>query len=144
MPGERDQREAAEHEAAIADRPHKLAADAVGEMAERDLSRHRGEADETEGPGRAAGGETDLGQVFGLVHLHRVPDEEAAEIAEREPPEARRAQRTAERPIHRRPGPVDDIGGMTGGGARRAGAVRLQPDILRPTPQRQVQRSEQH
>ena len=66
--------------------------------------------DAAQRPGGERRTEADLHQIFRLVHLHRVPDEQRAEITEGDPPEAAGAQRTAERPVHRDPGRIDDIG----------------------------------
>jgi PAS domain S-box-containing protein len=140
---QRDQHQAAHDKAAIADRPDPFAADAVRQMAERDLAGHRYQADQAQRPGRVGRGKPDLGQVFGLVHLHRVPGEQAAKIAGGEPPEAARPQRPGERPVDRGPGGVDDIRRGLGGRSRRRLAVRMKADILGPMPQQQVQRPQQ-
>ena len=76
------------HEADARQRPHPFASDPVGEVAERDLADDAGEADEPERAGRHRGREADLHQIFRLVHLHGVPGDERAEVAEHDPPEA--------------------------------------------------------
>src|SRR6266850_4627784 len=78
---EQQQRDIAEHEPEAAHRPHPLAPDAVGDVAERDLARDTGEADEAERPGGVARAEADLHEVLRLVDLHGVPGVEGAEIA---------------------------------------------------------------
>ena len=56
-----------------ADGPDPFPADAVGEVAERDLPGNADQADEAQRPRRDGRAEADLHQVLGLVHLHRVP-----------------------------------------------------------------------
>ena len=48
-------------------------------MAERDLTGDAGQAHEAQRPGRVRRAEADLDQILRLVHLHRVPGEQAAE-----------------------------------------------------------------
>ena len=117
---QQQQRRVADREAERAHRPDPLAPDPVREMAERDLAGDAGQADEAERPRRVGRREADLDQVLGLVHLHRVPGEEAAEVAERDPPEARGAHGAAERPVDRGPRRVDDVRRARRGGAARA------------------------
>src|SRR3989442_1459093 len=107
-------------EADGADRPHPFAADAIGDVTEHDLTRNAGQAHEAEGPGGVARAEADLDEVFRLVNLHRVPRIESDEVAEHDPPEARRTHRAAERPLDRDPGRVHHVPPMRGGGALRS------------------------
>ena len=109
-------------------------------MTEADLPGHGDEAHQPQRPGCLAGAEADLDQVFGLVHLHRVPGEQRAEIGERDPPEPRGAQRPAERPVDCRPGMVDDVGVAAGNGLVRRHPIRLEPQILGPALQQQIER----
>ena len=139
-----DQREAADDKTEIADRPHPFAADAVGEMTERDLPRNRDEADEPECPGREARGKARFDQIFRLMHLHRVPGEQAAEIGERDPPEAAGTHRAPKRPVHRGPAMIDDIGIAVGEGAALCDAVRHHAEIFGASLQQEVERPEQH
>ena len=80
---QRDQRSEADRKARAADRPDPFAPDPVGEMPEPDLSGNAEQADDAERPHRDIRAEADVEQEFGLVHLHRVPDVEAAEVTER-------------------------------------------------------------
>src|SRR5262249_56780889 len=93
-----DEREVAEGEAETPHRPHPLAPDAVGEMAEGDLARDGDQAYEAESPRGVGRAEADLDQILGLVYLDGVPGEEPAKVAGGDPPEARRAHGAAERP----------------------------------------------
>ena len=146
--GQRQQQQVAEAEADRRERPGPFPADAVGEMADRDMPEDAGESDQAERPGRDLGGETDLDQVAGLVHLHRVPGEQHGEEAEEQPPEARGADRAAERPVDRRPVGIDDVvaegvAARPAGGVRRV-AVRLQAQVLRPAALQQEVERHQH
>src|SRR6201999_356904 len=71
---QRDQRGEADRKAERCDRPDRLAADAVGQMSERDLSGNAEQADDAERPDADIRREADVEQEFGLVHLHRVPN----------------------------------------------------------------------
>src|SRR5207249_5503555 len=104
-----EQRDVADDESQSPHRPHPLAADPIREMAQNDLARDAGQAHEAEGPRRVAWAETDLDQVLGLVHLHRVPGKEAGEESEHDPPEASGLYRPPQRPVHGRPGRIHDI-----------------------------------
>src|SRR5205823_10994183 len=91
------------------------------------------------GVGRA---EPDLDEVSRLVDLDRVPGKEAREVSHRDPPEAGRAHGAAEGPVHRDPGRVHNITRrpIDGDGAlRRMIAVGLEPEILGPAPQQEVE-----
>src|SRR6185295_19197668 len=98
----------ADGEAERADRPYPLAADAVGEMAERDLPGNGDQADEAERPGGELAAEADLDHVLGLVHLHRVPGEEPEGEAGRDPPEPRGGGGPRQGPLGRDPRGIDD------------------------------------
>ena len=114
-------------------------------MPEPDLAGNADQADDTERPRRDGGAEADLEQIFGLVDLHRVPDVEAAEIAERDPPEARGAQRAAQRPVGPGPDRVDDVRARCGRFRRRRGvAVGPQADIFGALAQQQIDRRQHH
>src|SRR5207302_10582302 len=63
---QQDERQSAKDKAGIADGPHPFTPDPVGQMAKGDLPRDRDEAYQPQGPGRLAGAETDLDQVFRL------------------------------------------------------------------------------
>src|SRR5207249_9601492 len=104
-----EQGEVAEGETQAAHRPDPFAPDPIGEMAERDLSGDAGQTHEAERPGGGGRAESDLDQILRLVRLHRVPGEQAEKIAERDPPEARRAHGAAERPVDGGPGRVDHV-----------------------------------
>ena len=86
--------------------------------------------------------EADVEKIFGLVNLHRVPDVQSAEIAERYPPEARGADRAAEGPVDAGPIGIDDIGYRLARGRRCGVAIRLEPDIFGALAQQQVDRRE--
>lgn len=120
-----DQRREADREAEAADRPDPFAADPVGEMPEPDLAGNAEQADDAERPHRDTRTEADVEQELGLMHLHRVPDVQGTEIAERDPPEARGAQRAGQRPVGAGPHGIDDVGdGLCGCRRRRGVAVR--------------------
>ena len=69
-------------------RPYPFPPDPIREMAERDLARCRDEAHCAQRPGCCARRYADFNQVLRLVHLHRVPDERTAKVAEGDPPKA--------------------------------------------------------
>src|SRR5204863_6921988 len=104
-------------------------------MAKRDLAGHRHEADQSQGPGGFTGAESDLDQILRLMDLHRVPGEQAAEIAERDPPETAGEHSAAQRPIDRRPGVVDDVAVPAGVRGPGALAIRFEAEILGPSSQ---------
>ena len=52
------------------------------------------------------------------MNLHGVPDVATAEIAHRQPPEARRARGAAQGPVHRGPFRIDDVRLLLRGAAR--------------------------
>src|SRR5207253_6491584 len=93
-----------------ADGPDPFPPDPVGDMAEQDLAGNAEQADDAERPDRDAWAEADVEQEFGLVHLHGIPDVQASEIAERDPPEARRRKRAPKRPVGVGPDGIDDVG----------------------------------
>ena len=136
-----DQRGETDRKAEAADGPDPFAPDPVGEMPEPDLAGNAEQADDAERPHRHIGGEADVEQEFGLVHLHRVPDVQAAEIAERNPPEARGTQRAAQRPVGIGPHGIDDVRARCGRCRRRRGiAIRQQADLLGALAQQQIDR----
>ena len=67
-------------------------------------------ADGAERPSGNEWGEADFDKVFGLVHLHHVPGDHAAEVAEQQPPEPAGAQRTSQGPVGGGPCRIHDIG----------------------------------
>src|SRR5271169_619597 len=100
-------------------------------MSERDLTRNRDEADQTQCPSSTLRIEADFDQVFRLVDLHQIPGEQGAEIADRQPPETGRAQRSNESPIDCSPPGSREALGRRCDRARRI-AVWLQAEIGRP------------
>ena len=107
---QQQEKEVAKREAEHARCPHPLAADAVRDVAKRNLPRNADEADEAQRPGCHRRAEADLGQVLGLMHLDGVPGVEPTEVAKRNPPEAGGLQGARQGPVHCRPGRVDHIG----------------------------------
>src|SRR5439155_23231702 len=105
---ESDQSRETDHQAKATDGPDPFAADAVGEMAEIDLAGNAEQADDAKGPDADAGREADVEQEFGLVHLHRVPDVQPGEIAGRDPPAPRGAERKLQCPVGIAPKRTDD------------------------------------
>ncbi len=78
------------------------------------------------------------------MHLHRVPDVQAAEVTERDPPEPRGTHRAAQRPVGCRPR-RDRRCSRRGCGrcsCRRGVAIRQQADILGPLSQQEIDRRE--
>src|SRR5579863_1423600 len=112
-------------------------------MPEHDLAGHRDKADHAQCPSGGARREPNLDQVFGLVDLHGVPGEEAAEISNGDPPEAGCAQRPHQGPFHRRPVMVDDVPATLRGRCSWSGTVGNKSEILGPLPQQQVRRYQQ-
>src|SRR5713226_1103703 len=100
-------------------------------MAQNDLTRDAGQAHEAERPRSVAWAEPDLDQILGLVHLHRVPGEEAGEESKHDPPEASGLYRPPQRPVDGRPGWIHHIRWPMVGLARgeRAVAVGLQSHV---------------
>src|SRR6185437_13159478 len=76
--------------------------------------------------------EAGFDQIFRLMHLHRVPGEQAAEISERDPPEPSRAHGAPQRPVHRGPAVIDDVGTAVGERAALCDAVRHHADVFGP------------
>src|SRR5205085_7156796 len=126
----------------IADRPDPFTADPVRQMPECDLAGNGDEPDQAQRPGRLAGPEARLDQVFGLMHLDRIPREQAAEIGQREPPEPGRRDCPPEGPVDRGPGMIHDVVALLRY-RRRGAAIGFETEILRPPTQQQVERSEQ-
>src|SRR5438270_13351217 len=112
-------------------------------MAERDLAGNRDEAHQTQCPSRALRVEADFNQVFRLVHLHQIPGQQSTEIAERQPPEAPRAQGSRERPINRSRAATREPVGRRCDRARRT-AVRLETQIGRLASQQQIERCQRY
>ena len=137
---EQQQGQIAADEAEIASGPHPFAPDAIGEIAEHDLAGNAGEADGPERPGGVARAEADLDEILGLMHLHGVPAEQAREIGDGNPPEARRAHGARQGPVNGRPGVVDNVGARRVRGVGGAVAIRRKADVLRPVAQQQVER----
>src|SRR5262249_44491451 len=104
-----NQRCKADCKAQTARRPDRLATDTVADMAECDLAGDAEQANDAEGPDADTGAESAIQKIFGLVNLHRIPDVKPAEIAERDPPEPRRAQRTSERPVGAGPDRIENV-----------------------------------
>ena len=78
------------------------------------------------------------------MNLHRVPDVQSAEIAERYPPEPRCAHGAQQGPVDAGPIVIDHIGHRLARGRRRGIAVRPQPDILGTLAQQQIDRRQHH
>ena len=112
-------------------------------MAERDLAGNRDEAHQTQCPSRALRVEADFNQVFRLVHLHQIPGQQSTEIAERQPPEAPRAQGSRERPINRSRAATREPVGRRCDRARRT-AIRLETQIGRLASQQQIERCQRY
>src|SRR5258708_12169662 len=99
LPGLPDQRRKADREAQAARGPYPLTPDPVGEVSEQDLTGNTEQADHAQCPDSDSRAEADVEQIFGLVNLHRVPDVQSAEIADRYPPEPHGATRPPQSPI---------------------------------------------
>ena len=80
------------------------------------------------------------------MDLHRVPDEQRAEIPDRDPPETTRAHGAAQRPVHRDPGRIDDVCARSADGAhaRQAVTIGFETDVLWPSPHQQIERQQQN
>jgi hypothetical protein len=87
-------------------------------MAERDLARHCNQAPRAQRPDRRVRREANIDQVFRLVHLHRVPSEQTAEITDGDPPEPGGAKRAWQCPI---------VWAASAGWVHVAGALFLPP-----------------
>src|SRR4029077_14415353 len=104
------------------------------------LAGHADQPHEPERPAGASRAESDLDEILRLVNLHRVPGEQPEEVSKRDPPETARWTRARERPVDGRPRRVYDVRAARGGRATRGDvAVRLETDVIRSSPQREVE-----
>src|SRR5438876_208321 len=71
--------------------PYPFTPHPIGDVSKQDLAGNTEQTDGAQCPDGHARAEADVEQIFGLVNLHRVPDVQSAEIAERYPPEPRGA-----------------------------------------------------
>src|SRR5438477_1072582 len=130
---EGEQRRVADGEPELSDAPHPFTRDAIREMTERDLPGNSHQAHQAECPGSLLAAETDFDEITRLVDLDRIPAIHAAGITERQPPEARRAHRTRQRPVGARLSPGGHIANRT------RVAIGREAHILRPAAHEKIE-----
>src|SRR5215469_13104805 len=102
-------------------------------MPQPDLARDGQQGNKPERPGRIGRPEADLHEVLRLVYLYGVPGKHPGAVTDGNPPETARPHGACERPIHRRPRGIDDIGAGRASARRVDAAVAVwrEPDVLR-------------
>src|SRR5215469_2578477 len=139
-----DQRQIADHEAQISDHPDPFSPYPVGQMTQRDLTRYRYKAHQSQRPSSLTRLDPDIDQIFRLVNLDGIPRIKAAEIAAGQPPKPPGAQCPSERPIDSGPGVVYHVRSVAGGLTARDQTIRTKAHLFGAVLEQQIERRQQH